>query len=83
MADTTNNSGAGKPSGLGSSLLATRAANTVRYSVMNLFILLGIAATAYGGPFTFSGLLFSFFLVGYVDELFGDAGSKEAMPPIW
>ena len=83
MSDTANNGGAGKPSGLGSSLLATRAANTLRYSLMNLFILLGIAATAYGGPFTFSGLLFSFFLVGYVDELFGDAGSKEAMPPIW
>ena len=25
----------------------------------------------------------SFVLVGYVDELFGDAEDKEAMPPVW
>lgn len=64
-------------------LLATRAANTFRYSLMNLFILFGVAATAYGGFLTYTGLLFSFVLIGYVDELFGDAGDKEAMPPVW
>ena len=50
---------------------------------MNLFILVGVYATAYGGPFGFTGLLFSFVLMGYVDELFGDAGNKEEMPPVW
>ena len=80
MSDTAQNPpSAPRPT----SLLATRTANTVRYSMMNIFILLGIAATAYGGPLTFSGLLLSFVLIGYVDELFGDAGNKEAMPPIW
>jgi alkane 1-monooxygenase len=83
MSDTLNQSGAGNPPGLGGSLLATRAANTLRYSLMNIFILAGTAAIAWGGPLTFSGLIFSFVLVGYVDELFGDAANKEAMPPVW
>lgn len=81
MSETLQTGGAGK--GRGQSLLATRAANTLRYSLMNIFILVGVAATAYGGPWTWTGLLFSFVLIGYVDELFGDAENKEAMPPIW
>ena len=64
-------------------LLANRAANTVRYGLMNLFILGGTAAMAYGGIWTWSGMILSFLLIGYVDELLGDAGSKEAMPPVW
>ena len=68
----------------GKSLLATRAANTLRYSVMNIFILLGIVGTACGRPAAPGrGLLLSFVLIGYVDELFGDAGAKERMPPVW
>ena len=76
MSDTLNQSGAGNTPKLGGSLLATRAANTLRYSLMNIFILAGTAAIAWGGPLTFSGLLFSFILIGYVDELFGDAALK-------
>jgi hypothetical protein len=64
-------------------LLATRTANTIRYSMMNLFILFGIAGTAMGGFYSWAGIIFSFVLLGFVDELFGDAGSKEEMPPIW
>ena len=30
-----------------------------------------------------TGIVFSFVLFGFVDELFGDAGSKEDMPPVW
>ena len=65
------------------SVLATRAANTVRYSLMNIFVLIGAATIAYGGLWTWSGLLISFVLIGYVDEMFGDAGDKELMPPVW
>ncbi len=83
MSDAVQNDSANKPPRLANSLLATRAANTVRYSMMNIFIILGIIAIAWGGPLTYSGLLFSFILIGYVDELFGDAGDKEAMPPVW
>ncbi len=72
-----------KPAATGRGLLATRAANTVRYSLMNIFILIGTAAIAYGGYWTFTGLVLSFALVGYVDELLGDAGNKEEMPPVW
>ncbi len=72
----------GRPS-LANSLLATRAANTFRYSMMNLFILAGAYAMAWGGAFTWAGLLMSFFLVGYVDELFGDISDRERMPPVW
>jgi len=64
-------------------VLATRAANTVRYSLMNLFILLGMAGMALGGPFVLTGIALSFVLYGFVDELFGDAGAKEDMPPVW
>ena len=63
--------------------ISTRAANTLRYSLMNLFILIGIGAIAYGGLISWTGLLLSFVLVGFVDELFGDAGAKEDMPPVW
>jgi hypothetical protein len=82
MSDTLHQGGANK-SGLGGSLLATRAANTLRYSLMNIFILAGAYCMAWGGPFTWAGLLLSFFLVGYVDELFGDASDQERMPPVW
>lgn len=68
------------PSG---NLLATRTANTVRYSLMNIFILVGIYTLALGGVWTWTGLILSFILIGFVDELFGDAGSKELMPPVW
>lgn len=64
-------------------LLATRAANTLRYSLMNIFTLMGTAAIAYGGYWTWAGFLLSFVLIGYVDELLGDAGDKELMPPVW
>lgn len=63
--------------------LATKAANTLRYSLMNIFIIAGMACIANGGWLTWTGFHFSFFLVGYVDELFGDAGDKELMPPVW
>lgn len=63
--------------------IATRAANTVRYSLMNIFILVGAATIAYGGWLNYTGLLLSFFLIGYVDELVGDAGDREDMPPVW
>lgn len=68
---------------LGGSIVATRVANTFRYSLMNIFILLGMAGIAYGGFAAWTGLLLSFVLMGFVDELFGDAGNKETMPPIW
>ena len=67
----------------GPGLLATRTANTIRYSMMNIFIILGIVTAAMGGLWTWIGFALSFILIGYVDELFGDAGEKEAMPPIW
>jgi alkane 1-monooxygenase len=72
-----------RPRRLGNSLLATRAANTVRYSLMNLFIVAGTFGMALGGLWTYTGIVLSFVLIGYVDELFGDAGDKEAMPPVW
>src|SRR3954469_13014895 len=82
MSETLHQGGAGK-AGFGSSLLGNRFGNTLRYSLMNIFILAGAVAIAWGGPLTYSGLLFSFFLIGYVDELFGDAANKEEMPPVW
>ncbi|MEO6395099.1 MAG: alkane 1-monooxygenase [Devosia sp.] len=72
-----------RPLPVGAALVATRAANTLRYSMMNIFIVLGMLGMAYGGIFTWSGIAFSFVLYGFVDELFGDAGSKELMPPVW
>ncbi|HVY51493.1 MAG TPA: alkane 1-monooxygenase, partial [Devosia sp.] len=78
MTETTDTQAGPRPS-----LLATRAGNTLRYSMMNIFILVGIAGTAFGGVFTWTGMALSFVLIGYVDELFGDAGPKEAMPPVW
>jgi hypothetical protein len=82
MSETVDNEG-GSRSRTNGPLLATRAFNTLRYSLMNLFILFGIGFIAYGGPWTYMGLLFSFFLVGYVDELFGDVSDQERMPPVW
>ncbi|HVX82882.1 MAG TPA: alkane 1-monooxygenase [Devosiaceae bacterium] len=79
MSDET--SGMGRASGRG--WITTRAANTLRYSLMNLFILAGTAGIAYGGLFSWTGLLLSFVMIGFVDELFGDAGNKEDMPPVW
>lgn len=64
-------------------LLASRVANTLRYSLMNLFTLTGTAAIAYGGYWSWGGFLLSFVLIGYVDELLGDAGDREEMPPVW
>jgi len=81
MSETVNNEGGNTR--LSKPLLSTRAFNTLRYSVMNLFILFGVYFIALGGPWTYMGLLFSFFLIGYVDELFGDISDRENMPPIW
>ena len=77
MSDTVNNASRR------GSFLSTRAMNTLRYSVMNLFILFGTGFIAMGGPWTYMGLVFSFFLIGYVDELFGDISDRENMPPVW
>lgn len=67
----------------GTPLWVMRAVNTLRYSMMNIFILVGVAGIAYGGVFSWTGMILSFILIGFVDELFGDAGPKEAMPPVW
>jgi alkane 1-monooxygenase len=74
---------ASKPNAQHKRWFATRAGNTLRYSMMNIFIIFGMIGTALGGVFTFAGIAFSFVLFGYVDELFGDAGAKEDMPPVW
>ena len=63
--------------------LNSKVANTVRYSLMNIFLIAGMASIAWGGPWCWSGLILGFMLVGYVDELLGDAGDKEGMPPVW
>jgi len=63
--------------------LATRWANTIRYSLMNLFIIYGVATMALGGWYMYLGLATTFLLIGYVEELLGDAGDTEAMPPVW
>ncbi|MDB5505915.1 MAG: hypothetical protein JWR75_553 [Devosia sp.] len=65
------------------SLLANRTFNTVRFALMNIFIIIGVMTVAYGGPLTYAGLFLSFLLVGYVDELLGDAGPAEELPPRW
>jgi hypothetical protein len=64
-------------------VLASRTANTIRYSMMNVFLLVGLAGIALGGYFTWTGMALSFILIGFVDELFGDAEDKELMPPVW
>jgi alkane 1-monooxygenase len=51
--------------------------------MMNIFILVGIFTIALGGGWTWTGMALSFVLIGFVDELFGDAGPKELMPPVW
>jgi alkane 1-monooxygenase len=63
--------------------LNSKVANTVRYSLMNIFLLAGMLAIAWGGAWCWTGLILSFILIGYVDELLGDAGDKEVMPPVW
>lgn len=63
--------------------LATRWANTIRYSLMNLFILGCTATMAIGGWWMWFGLVSTFFIIGYAEELIGDAGDDEAMPPVW
>jgi len=83
LSETTQEENAAPAPRLFNSLLATRAANTVRYSLMNIFILVGTYAMAWGGLWTWTGMILSFILIGFVDELFGDAGDKEAMPPVW
>jgi alkane 1-monooxygenase len=80
---TTGRGAGGEPAKRGGGWIATRAANTVRYSLMNIFVLIGIATIAHGGWWTWTGLFLSFFLIGYVDELVGDAGDREDMPPVW
>ena len=52
MSETTQDENAGPAPRLFNSLLATRAANTVRYSLMNIFILVGVYAMAWGGLWT-------------------------------
>ncbi len=64
-------------------LLARRAANTVRFSVMNVFLVSGMVSMAVGGGWMWYGLLMTFFLVGFVEEWMGDASNKEDMPPVW
>jgi len=64
-------------------LLARRAANTVRFSLMNLFIVTGMVSMSWGGGWLWYGLLMTFFLVGFVEEWVGDAGDREDMPPVW
>lgn len=63
--------------------LATRWANTVRYSLMNIFILACTYTLAMGGYWMWFGLCSTFIIIGYVEELMGDAGDKELMPPVW
>ena len=82
MSDTLLPNGTKRPV-FESSMFATRAFNTLRYSLMNIFILFGIVFIAMGGPWSYMGLIFSFVLVGYVDELFGDISDRERMPPVW
>ncbi len=72
-----------KPPTAPHSLLATRWANTIRYSMMNLFILSGMVTMALGGWWLWLGLGTTLVLVNIVDELLGDAGNIEAMPPKW
>ena len=65
------------------SLLATKGANAIRYAMMNIFIIAGIATMAVGGWWMWVGLAMTLTLVNLVDELLGDAGNEEAMPPVW
>ena len=67
----------------GPGFLATRWANTIRYSLMNMFIIVGAITLGMGGVWMWAGLGITVFLVSVVDELLGDAGNKEALPPSW
>lgn len=64
-------------------ILSSRLANLLRYSMMNLFIIGGVFSLAQGGWWMWVGLLLTLTLVNLVDELLGDAGIEEAMPPNW
>lgn len=54
--------------------------NHIRYAIMNVFMVAGMATMGQGGVWTWFGLLFTFVLLGFVDELFGDDDDKGAMP---
>ena len=71
------------PAGTRGHWLAHRIANTIRFSAMNIFMLVGAVGTAMGGPWTWAGFGLSFILMSYVDELVGDAGNGEDLPPVW
>ncbi len=73
----------GKVNNTGPRFLATRWANTLRYSLMNLFIMAGMVTFALGGWWMWAGLGITLVLISMVDELLGDAGNKEAMPSRW
>ncbi len=64
-------------------LLATRWANTIRYSLMNLFIIAGAITLALGGWWMWAGLFLSFLIAGFFEELIGDAGDDEKLPATW
>ena len=71
------------PAGARGHWLAHRIFNTIRFSTMNIFMLVGAVGTAMGGPWTWAGFGLSFILMSYVDELVGDAGNGEDLPPVW
>lgn len=64
-------------------LLASRAANTVRFSLMNLYLLFALATVAAGGWWMWATFVSTYLVIGYADEWFGDAGDREHMPPEW
>ncbi len=63
--------------------LKSRWANTIRYSLMNLFIIAGAITLALGGWWMWAGLFLSFLIAGLFEELVGDAGDDELLPPDW
>ncbi len=63
--------------------LRSRWANTIRYSLMNLFIVGGAVTIALGGWWMWAGLFLSFLIAGLFEELVGDAGDDEKLPPTW
>jgi len=63
--------------------LRSRWANTIRYSLMNLFIIGGAVTIALGGWWMWAGLFLSFLIAGLFEELVGDAGDDEKLPPTW
>ena len=63
--------------------LSSRWANTIRYSLMNLFIIAGLITIALGGWWMWAGLFLSFVIAGLLEELVGDARDGERLPPTW